>query len=242
MQKQEKFIQKNPVLINKLRSLDMDFNDVFILECFYYKEDREHFNLYTIPSIKDFNLSARYQFLKKNEYLVEDPNNTDQMMLSIKGQDLMDSLMSPNEEPLTNARVVVINNDKTPEECFEEWWKVYPTNTSWQTADKKTKFTGGRVLKNIVKAKAKKMYVKLLNQGLKHDELIGSLKYEIKMKKLESIKKGVNQLDFFKGMESYLNQERYLLFLDNYRDNPDFVKDETGGASVKSKAANVKDI
>ena len=220
----------------------MDFNDVFILECFYYKEDREHFNLYTIPSIKDFNLSARYQFLKKNEYLVEDPNNTDSMMLSIKGQDLMDSLMSPNEEPLTNARVVVINNDKTPEECFEEWWKVYPTNTSWQTADKKTKFTGGRVLKNIVKAKAKKMYIKLLNQGLKHEELIGSLKYEIKMKKLESIKKGVNQLDYFKGMESYLNQERYLLFLDNYRDNPDFVKDEQGDASVKSRTSNVKDI
>lgn len=220
----------------------MDFNDVFILECFYYKEDREHFNLYTIPSIKDFNLSARYQFLKKNEYLVEDPNNTDSMMLSIKGQDLMESLMSPNEEPLTNARVVVINNDKTPEECFEEWWKVYPTNTSWQTADKKTKFTGGRVLKNIVKAKAKKMYIKLLNQGLKHEELIGSLKYEIKMKKLESLKKGINQLDFFKGMESYLNQERYLLFLDNYRDNPDFVKDESGGASVKSKVSNVKDI
>jgi len=220
----------------------MDFNDVFILECFYYKEDREHFNLYTIPSIKDFNLSARYQFLKKNEYLVEDPNNTDSMMLSIKGQDLMESLMSPNEEPLTNARVVVINNDKTPEECFEEWWKVYPTNTSWQTADKKTKFTGGRVLKNIVKAKAKKMYIKLLNQGLKREELIGSLKYEIKMKKLESLKKGINQLDFFKGMESYLNQERYLLFLDNYRDNPDFVKDESGGASVKSKVSNVKDI
>lgn len=220
----------------------MDFNDVFILECFYYKEDREHFNLYTIPSIKDFNLSARYQFLKKNEYLVEDPNNTDSMMLSIKGQDLMESLMSPNEEPLTNARVVVINNDKTPEECFEEWWKVYPTNTAWQTADKKTKFAGGRVLKNIVKAKAKKMYVKLLNQGLKHEELIGSLKYEIKMKKLESLKKGINQLDFFKGMESYLNQERYLLFLDNYRDNPDFVKDESGGASVKSKTINVKDI
>lgn len=220
----------------------MDFNDVFILECFYYKEDREHLSLFTIPSLKDFNLSTRYQFLKKNEYLVEDPNNTDQMMLSVKGQDLMDSLMSPNEEPLTNARVVVINNDKTPEECFEEWWKVYPTNTSWQTADKNTKFAGGRVLKNIVKAKAKKMYVKLLNQGLKHEELIGSLKYEIKMKKLESIKKGINQLDFFKGMESYLNQERYLLFLDNYRDNPDFVKDESGGASVKSKVSNVKDI
>lgn len=220
----------------------MDFNDVFILECFYYKEDREHLNKFTIPSLKDFNLSTRYQFLKKNEYLVEDPNNTDQMMLSIKGQDLMESLMSPNEEPLTNARVVVINNDRTPEECFEEWWKVYPTNTSWQTADKKTKFTGGRVLKNIVKAKAKKMYIKLLNQGLKHEELIGSLKYEIKMKKLESIKKGVNQLDYFKGMESYLNQERYLLFLDNYRDNPDFVKDESGGASVKSRTSNVKDI
>lgn len=245
MTKQEKLIQKNQVLINKLRDKDLDFNDLFILECFAYKEDKQFFNLFTIPSMKDFNLSTRYQFLKKNEYLVENPNNTDEFMLSVKGEDLLFELNSPevtSQDGTTTAKVVIVNYGKTPDECFDEWWKIYPSNTSWQTADKTTKFTGGRVLKNIPKAKAKKMYLKLLNQGLNHDELVGSLKYEIKMKKLESIKKNINQMDYFKGMESYLNQERYLLFLDNYKNNPDFVKDETGGVNVKSKTVNVKDI
>lgn len=217
----------------------MDFNDLFILECFYHKGDKDLLKLFTIPSMKDFNISTRYQFLKKNEYLVENPDNTDELMLSVKGQDLMDLLMSPNDQPLENARVIVVGN-MTPDECFDEWWKTYPSNTSWQTADKTTKFTGSRVLKGIQKAKAKKMYLKLLNQGLKHEELLGALKFEIKQKKLDSIKRNENKMEFFKGVESYLNSERYLLFLDNYRENPDFVKDEQGG--VKSKTANVRDI
>lgn len=228
-------------MINKLRSLDLDFNDLFILECFYYKDDRDFFDMFTIPSIKDFNLSTRYQFLKKREYLIEDPNDTSKIIISVKGKTFMEDLLSSDEVvEFTGAYIGRIQLNKTPEECFEEWWKVYPTNTSWSTNDKATKFTGSRVLKNITKAKAKKIYFKLLNQGLKHEELVGSLKYEIKLKKLDSIKKNANQMEFFKGIESYLNQERYLLFIENYRENPDFVKDETGG--VKSKKANVKDI
>lgn len=221
----------------ELRAKDLDFNDLFILECFYYKDDRGLFDMFTIPSMKDFNLSTRYQFLKKNEYLVPDPQDSTKVKLSLKGQDLIDGLLHP--EPLENARVVVIENKKTPEQCFEEWWKAYPTSPAWESDDGSSVFTGSRTLKNLTKAKAKVKYLAMLNQGLIHEELLGSLKYEIKSKKLDSIKKNLNQMEYFKGMESYLNQERYLMYIDMYRANPEYVKDEN---KVKSRKKNVTDI
>ena len=223
-------------IINKLRALNMDFNDLFILECFYYKIDKEFFDVYTIPSMQDFNLSARYQFLKKNEYLIEDPNDTSKMIISVKGQDLYDLLSNP--EPITIHSIVVDCADKTPDDNFEEWWKTFPTTTSWVTDDKNTKFIGSRNIKNLTKANAKVKYLKLLNQGLKHEDLLGSLKYEIALKKLDSIKKNANQMEYFKGMESYLNQERYLAFIDTYKD----MSTSVVNGEIKSKSKNVTDI
>jgi hypothetical protein len=221
----------------------MDFNDLFILECFKYKEDREFLNMFTIPSMKDFTLSTRYQFLKKNEYIVEDPNDTTKMILSVKGQDLLLEL-KVNTDPVEispgmTAQVVLVDFSASPDEQFEEWWKHYPTSPAWKSDDGNTVFAGSRTLKNLRKAEAKKRYLKLLNQGLKHEELLGSLLFEIKLKKLDSIKKNQNQMEYFKGMESYLNQERYLLFIDSYRDNPTWVSKTT---SIKGKKQNVTDI
>lgn len=190
--------------------------------------------------MKDFSLSTAYQLLKKNEYLVEDPNDTSKFMISVKGKDLLEELMLP---PTTvgkeqSATVVYVNFGKSPDECFEEWWKAYPTSPAWKSDDGNTMFAGSRTLKNLRKAEAKKRYLKLLNQGLKHEELLGSLLYEIKLKKTDSIKKNANQMEYFKGMESYLNQERYLLFVDNYKENPAYVQTE----KIKGKKANVTDI
>lgn len=218
-------------------SMDMDFNDLFILECFESPQDREYFNMFTIPSLKHFNLSSRYQFLKKSDFLVEDPNDVSKIILSLKGKDILDQFRS--QGPLINTRVVVMDLSKSEEEMFEEWWKVYPTTTAWTSDDKVTKFVGSRALKNLRKADAKKRYLKLLNQGLKHEVLLGSLKYEIKMKKMDSLKKNQNQMDYFKGMESYFNQERYLLYADLYEENPGFIK---GQEKILSKQKNVTDI
>lgn len=214
----------------------MDFNDVFILECFADPVDKELFNTYNIPSLKDFNLSARWQFLKKEEYIIEDPNDTSNLILSVKGKDFLEQLQNP--QPLMSARVVVIDLSKTPDNEFEEWWKAFPASTAWTSDDGNTKFIGSRALRNLRKADAKKRYLKLLNQGLIHDELLGSLKYEIKLKKVDSIKKNTNQMEYFKGMEAYLNSERYLLYVENYRDNPGFIT----GTGIQSKKQNVTDI
>lgn len=222
----------------------MDFNDIFVLECFKYAEEFEFFKLYEIPSIKDFTMSTRVQFLKKNEYLVEDPNDNSRMILSVKGQDILNDLYLPEPVHLPDAKITVsmvnMNLDKTDDEKFEEWWKKYPTSPAWKSDDGNTVFTGSRTLKNLRKPEAKKRYLKLLNQGLKHEELLGSLLYEIKLKKVDSIKKGQNQMEYFKGMESYFNQERYLLFVDNYKENPSYVDSEQ--QKIKGKRQNVTDI
>lgn len=219
----------------------MDFNHLFILECFDDKEDRKLLEQYTLPSMKDFSMSTSYQWLKKNEYLVEKPEDPSQWMISVKGQDLLLKLKTEcTGETVNNITpsVILVDFSKSPDECFEEWWKAYPTSPAWKSDDGNTIFAGSRTLKNLKKAEAKKRYLKLLNQGLKHEDLLGSLLYEVKLKKVDSIKKNANQMDYFKGMESYLNQERYLLYIDALKENPGFVSNE----KVKGKKANVTDI
>lgn len=217
----------------------MDFNDIFILECYANPEDKEFFDLFVIPSLKDFNLSARHQALKKGEYLVEDPSDSSKLILSVKGKHTLDQL---KELSLMSFKAILIDFSETvknEDEMFEEWWKTYPTSPSWTSDDGNTTFSASRTLKNLRKPEAKKRYLKLLNQGLKHEELLGALKYEIQLIKLDSIKKNENKMIYFKGMESYLNTERYLLYIDEYRKDPSFVQNNQ---KVKSKKANVTDI
>jgi hypothetical protein len=216
--------------------LDLDFNDLFLLECFYYQEDRNLLRSYTIPSLKDYTLSSRFQHLKKMEYLVDDPNNTNNIIISVKGKNIIEALIVGKLVSSLDITPTEINKD----DLFEEWWKLYPTTPGWSNDDKTISFIGSRNLKNLRKAEAKKRYLKLLNQGLVHDELVGSLKYEMKIKKLDSIKKNANQMEYFKGMDSYFNSERYLQHIDDYKRDPDFVKDENG--KIKSRKSNVKDI
>lgn len=190
-----------------------------------------------IPSLKYFDLSRSFQYLKKNDYLVEDPNDTSKTIISVKGKNILHALSIP--VPVQEVETTItVNTEKTPEEMFEEWWKTYPSTTAWVSDDSSVKFVGSRSLKTT-KSKAKAKYFKLLNQGLKHEDLLGSLKYEIKMKKLDSIKKNQNQMDYFKGMDSYFNSERYLQHIEDYRSNPDFVK---GDDKVKARKRNVTDI
>src|SRR5687767_6639141 len=132
---ESRFIRKSKKVIERLREKDlqMDFNHLFILECFYYPEDEEFLKLFTIPSIRDFNLSSAYQYLKKEEYIVEDPNDISKIIISVKGKNLMQDLKSP--EPITINEVTyqmkIIDVSKTPDECFEEWWKAYPSSPAW---------------------------------------------------------------------------------------------------------------
>lgn len=218
-----------------LKSKKVDYNDLFILEC-YNSNDLSSLKVFNIPSIEDFTMSSRFQYLLKEEYLVEDYNDSNKIIISTKGRDLLEAVSFATVSKSGSIQAVLVFAD--PDVYFEEWWKTFPTTAKWETDDGLLKFTGSRTLKTLTKKKAKEKYLKLLNQGLAHKDLLGSLKYEIKIKKLDSIKKGVNQLEFFKGMESYFNTERYLVHIDDYRKDPAFVDNVT----TNSKSKNVTDI
>lgn len=209
------------------------------MECLQY-EGYEHLHkTYQIPSLTDFDISFSYQTLVKRGYIVADPNKTSKDILSVKGKTFLKNLkLKSGKEKVEISESTIIKPEYSPDEAFEEWWKTYPTKTGWESEDKSVSFSGSRVLKNLIKANAKKRYLDILNQGIPHEDLLGSLKYEIKIKKVDSLKKNINQLEFFKGMESYFNQERYLMFIDLYKENPRFIDDN----KISSKKLNVTDI
>lgn len=219
--------------MDKLLKNNLDLNDLFILESYLSEEGRKSIEDLQLPNINYWTISVRHQYLRKEEYLVQDPEDTSRLKLSVRGEALLNYFYS---EIIYESPFEEVGRTTSSEHKFEEWWKTYPTTTAWTSQDKK-KFIGSRNLKNLTKAKAKVRYLQLLNQGLKHEDLLGGLKYELKLMKEDSIKKNENKLDFFKGMESYFNQERYLTYIDHYRKNPSFVEDE----EVK-KSKNVTDI
>lgn len=234
-----KSVNKSKRLISKLREAVFDFNHLFILECYKYPEDREFLDEYTIPSLKDFTLSSAHQFLVKEGYIVADPENSEKFILSVKGEDFLDNLKGYTA---TQGELIVIKpirSIQTLDDKFEEWWKLYPRTGTWETEDKSRKYVSSRNLKNLKKEKAKEKYLALLNQKLSHEELMGGLKYEIKLKKLDSVKTNSNKMEYFKGMESYLNSQQYLNFMEEFRANPGFVDDTH---DIKGKKLNVKDI
>lgn len=216
--------------------LNLDYNHIFILESFNDPDDLEQLRRFELPNLKFLSLSTAYQHLAKNDFLVQDPNDSEKLMLSVKGKNVLEDLQVSRKQG--SLEFAVIDVSKTPEEQFEEWWKAFPTTPRWKSDDGTMTFTGSRTLRNEVKATAKKKYLKLLNQGLKHEDLMGALAFEIKEKKTDSIKKNQNQMEFFKGMQSYFNSERYLMYMEKYKEDPGYVT----GTSVLGKKQNVKDI
>src|SRR5690348_16059265 len=96
-QKLKSLVSKNKHIISKLRGLNLDFNDLFILECFYHEDQKQFFEMYEIPSMKDFNISSRYQSLKKMKLLVTTPGDNSKVIISVKGKDLLEELYLPEE-------------------------------------------------------------------------------------------------------------------------------------------------
>ena len=233
-----KLVKKSKRIISKLREVNLDFNHLFILECYKNLEDKEFLNEFKIPSLKDINLSMAHQMLVKEEYLVINPVDNEKFMISVKGEQFLLNLQDvPGVQGnifVMPLKIILTNEDK-----FEEWWKLYPRTGSWETEDKAKKYISSRNLKNLKKLDAKKRYLILLNQNLSHEELIGGLKYELKLKKLDSVKTNSNKMEYFKGMESYLNSQQYLNFMEEFRANPGFVEDTH---DIKGRKLNVKDI
>ena len=84
----------------------------------FYNNDQQKFlhEVFTIPSLKDFNISCRYQFLKANEYLTTDPNDNSKIIISEKGKAFLKVVY---QEPVEVTQVTVVTEEH--DKMFEEW-------------------------------------------------------------------------------------------------------------------------
>jgi len=115
---------------------------------------------------------------------------------------------------------------------FEEWWALYPANSKWEDKSTGTRFVEARPLRTG-KEQCRKKYDVLINTGkVTHQQLIDSLKYEIKSRKIDSLKTNKNQLCFMKNSLSYLNQEAFLAFSEEIVSDPGFIQDCDGCGDV----------
>lgn len=114
--KSEEKLKKIRNTAQNLSKSGLDYNDLNILE--FYNNDQQKFlhEVFTIPSLKDFNISCRYQFLKANEYLTTDPNDNSKIIISEKGKAFLKVVY---QEPVEVTQVTVVTEEH--DKMFEEW-------------------------------------------------------------------------------------------------------------------------
>lgn len=122
--------------------------------------------------------------------------------LRVKGKELIEQLVNFKEKSKWTRKPV-----KTP---FEEFWETFPTSDSHGV------FTKTRNLKSN-KSGCKKKYEQYLNKGIKHEDIIKALKYEINEKKEKSIRD--NKLSYLKNSYTWLNQKEFEIILESMEEN-----------------------
>lgn len=210
----------NDLIIKELKRTKLNFDHVFILRCLYNGE----FGLLDIYD-EDFTNSTVigfYNTLERKKFIIKDPNMTSYYIISMDGKEFYEKLYMFSTGEIVSS---VIPTRKIREEGFLEWWNLYPSNSKWKDNTSGIEFKEARPLRTG-KEQCKKKYDSIINTGVvTHRELINCLKYEIKSRKIDSLKNNKNQMCFMKGSLSYLNQEAYVSYIDEVRKNPEFIND-----------------
>ena len=210
----------NDLVITELKRIRLNMDHLFILDSLYN-------NLYELLDIYDDDYSnervlSLYLTLQRKGYIIEDPNMVTHYIISVDGKNLFEKLLSYSQGKVFKGN---FNTKKTKEESFMEWWNLYPLNSKWKDSLTGKDFYETRALR-IDKTKCKAKYDQIINSGtITHIEMINCLKYEVKGRKIESIKTGDNKLAWMKGSLSYLNQEAYMAYLPLTRTNPEYIQD-----------------
>jgi hypothetical protein len=187
----------------EMTEMSLSISHIYLIEMAYHGQ-------YTkIESISDIlKVKGYLQTLVRKDYLTEENKITE------KGKELYEKLVSDSKDLDYIPKPV----SKSKEQLFEEWWAEYPKTTHWNSGTRI--FNGDRGLK-IKKQQCRDKYIKILNEGFDHTDLVKALKYEIKLKKELSIKQGVNKMEYMKNTESYLNARVFENFIDAAKSSKD---------------------
>lgn len=124
--------------------------------------------------------------------------------LSLEGKLLLDFCNSPDKEIISDS---VDTSDK-----FTEWWDCYPTTDGF-THKNKT-FRSTRTLR-VSKPKCKGYFEKIVNAGkYTPDQIIAATKYDIEVRKENSVRDNRNHLTFLQNSGTYLYNDSYEGYID----------------------------
>lgn len=148
-------------------------------------------------------MAALYQMMVRKQLISED------CKLMLEGTNLLDYLMTDEEEPLEVVPLQLKDED------FEAWWTAFPGTDAFTHKGKH--FTGSRGLK-----RSKQDCKVYLNKIVKEKEytvteLIEAMKLDVYMKMEDSIKSGSNKLSFLQNSLTYLSQRSYEPFMELVR-------------------------
>lgn len=127
-------------------------------------------------------------------------------LLTIEGKELLASL---------DAKGVKTKKIPKIEDSFEKWWKAYPGTSEFEYRGKK--FPGSRALR-LKKEECRTKYYKVLDEGVKEEDMLKALEREVTQKKEESIRSGQNKLNFMQNTLTYLNQRTFEPYIELVKD------------------------
>ena len=95
---------------------------------------------------------------------------------------------------------------------FDDWWETYPSTDEFTMGTKL--FRGSRGMRPN-KEKCRLMFNKIIDEGVHtKEDLIRALKYEVAMRKSNSLRKNSNELSWMKSTEPYLFQRAFGDFIE----------------------------
>jgi hypothetical protein len=141
----------------------------------------------------------------ENKGLIKAFNNQDNILsfhLREKGKLLIENFIKQETETLQEVPEIKSYNIQ---DKFDEFWGLFP-NSDEHGIYRKTRILKGN--KDI----CKKKYNLFLSQGIKHEDIIKALRYELKLRKDSNNKN--NNLTYMKNSLTWLNQKEFEIILE----------------------------
>jgi hypothetical protein len=139
-----------------------------------------------------------YQFLERKELVTETGE------VSLMGKELLDFMDSAIK------RRIVKRKPATTE--FEKFWESFPSTNGF-TYNNRT-FTTTRGIR-VNKGGTIEEFDKILNEGAyTADQITNAMLKDVKIRQIESVKKGSNQLTFMQNCKTYLANRAFEPFID----------------------------
>jgi len=141
----------------------------------------------------------------ENKGLIKAFNNQDNILsfhLREKGKLLIENFIKQETETLQEVPEIKSYNIQ---DKFDEFWSLFP-NSDEHGIYRKTRILKGN--KDI----CKKKYNLFLSQGIKHEDIVKALRYELKLRKDSNNKN--NNLTYMKNSLTWLNQKEFEIILE----------------------------